>query len=66
MGDEEARHEVQSETSKRKHGRMNAEKEREWTNEDTFKLIHLWPNHECLHNTKSSAYLNKDKMKPCS
>ena len=25
-----------------------------------FKLIDLWANHECLNNTKSSAYLNKD------
>ena len=39
----------------------NAEREREWTDEETFKLINLWANHECLYNTKSSAYLNKDK-----
>ena len=33
MNNEEARHEVESETSKRKHGKpsKNAEKEREWT-----------------------------------
>ena len=60
---EKARHEVENETSKRKRGRpaKNSEKEKECTDEEIFKLIDLWENHECLHNTKSSAYLNKDK-----
>ena len=63
MSNEEARHEGGSKTSERKRGRpsKNAEKEREWTDEETFKLIDLWANHECLYNNKSSAYLNKDK-----
>ena len=54
-------HEVESETSKRKRGRpsKNAEKEKEWSDKDTIKLIDLWANNECLNNTKSSAYLNK-------
>ena len=64
MGNEEARHEVESETSKRKRGRpsKNAEKEREWTDRETFKSINLWAYHECLYNTNSSAYLNKNKQ----
>ena len=42
LSNEEARHEVKSETSKRKRGRpsKNAEKEREWTDKKTFKLTH--------------------------
>ena len=39
----------------------NAEREREWTDEEIFKLIDLWANHECLYNIRSSAYLNKHK-----
>ena len=64
VGNEEARHEAKRKTSKRKRGRpsKNAEREREWTDEETFKLIYLWANHECLYNTKS-AYLNKDKRR---
>ena len=51
---EKARHEVENETSKRKRGRpaKNSEKEKECTDEEIFKLIDLWENHECLHNTK--------------
>ena len=63
MSSEEARHDVESETSKRKRGSpsKNAEKERERADEKTLKLIDLWANHECLYKTKSLVYLNKDK-----
>ena len=33
-----------------------------WTDEESFKLMDLWANHECLFNTKSSAYVNKNKQ----
>ena len=58
----QCRHEVESETSKIKCGRPSKNTERRKNNEATmrFKLIDLWANHECLNNTKSSAYLNKD------
>ena len=44
VSNEEARHETESETSKQKRERPSklAEKEREWTNEEAFKLIDLW------------------------
>ena len=48
---------------KRKRGRnpKNNNNEREWTDDETFKLIDLWSNHECLFNTKSPNYANKDR-----
>ena len=65
MSNEVARNEVESKTRKWKRKRgshsKNVGNEGEWTDEDTLKLIDLWANHECLYNTKTSAYLNKDK-----
>ena len=64
MSNEKSSHEVESKNSKRKRGRpsKNAEKEREWTDKETFNLIDLWANHECFYNAKSSECLNKDKQ----
>ena len=41
MTNKEPKYEVESETSKQKHERpsKNAEKEKEWIDEETFKLI---------------------------
>ena len=44
MSNKEPKYEVESETSKQKHERpsKNAEKEKEWIDEETFKLIDFW------------------------
>ena len=64
---EKARHEVESETSKRKRGRpaKNSEKEKEYTDEEIFKLIDLWetmsayitPNHQHTSTKTNEAML---------
>lgn len=48
---------------KRKKGRpaKTLEKEREWSDEETLRLIHFWSKYECLYNIKSPDFLKKYK-----
>lgn len=59
---EQVEEECSSKPKRAKRGKKtNAQKERDWTDEETFQLIELWSNHECLYNTKSPDYMIKDK-----
>ena len=35
----------------------------EWSSEDVEYLIELWKSYECLHNTKSKVYHDRDVRK---
>ena len=56
-------HQNGGDSIKRKRGRPSkiSEQERDWTDEELFKLIHLWSTHECLYNTKSPEFLKRHK-----
>ena len=46
---------------KKKRGRPSKKEEKEWTDDETFALINLWSQHECLYNSKSPDFSKKDK-----